>query len=135
MKALCALAAVFVFAAAPAPAHAKSQIQPGQPQPRPGAPAFDPNRYQADQHRYEMDRLRAQADQREAFTRQVETETRLNRLRVETARPPEPLQPVPYRALRSPEEEQALRLSAGDRRRATSAGVGQIDAWLDRPAR
>ena len=133
MNALSALAAVFVFAAAPAPTH--SQVQTWQPQPRPGAPAFDPNRYQADQHRYEMDRLRAQADQREAFTRQVETETRLNRLRVETARLPEPLQPVPYRALRSPEEEQALRLSAGDRRRATSAGVGQIDAWLDRPAR
>ncbi|WP_426026943.1 hypothetical protein [Brevundimonas sp. TWP2-3-4b2] len=133
MNALSALAAVFVFAAAPA--HAHGQVQTWQPQPRPGAPAFDPNRYQADQHRYEMDRLRAQADQREAFTRQTETETRLNRLRIESARPPEPLQPVPYRALRSPEEEQALRLSAGDRRRATSAGVGQIDAWLDRPAR
>ena len=133
MNALSALAAVFVFAAAPAPTH--SQVQTWQPQPRPGAPAFDPNRYQADHHRYEIDRLRAQADQREAFTRQTETETRLNRLRIESARPPEPLQPVPYRALRSPEEEQALRLSAGERRRATSAGVGQIDAWLDRPAR
>ena len=133
MNALSALAAVFVFAAAPAPTH--SQVQTWQPQPRPGAPAFDPNRYQADHHRYEIDRLRAQADQREAFTRQVETGTRLNRLRIESARPPEPLQPVPYRALRSPEEEQALRLSAGERRRATSAGVGQIDAWLDRPAR
>ncbi len=129
MKALCALAVVLVFAAAP------TQAQTWPPQSRPGAPAFDPNRYQADQHRYEMDRLRAQADQREAFTRQIETEARLNRLRLETARPPEPVQPVPYRALRSPEEEQALRLSAGDRRRATTAGVGQIDAWLDRPAR
>lgn len=129
MKALCALAVVLVFAAAP------TDAQTWPPQSRPGAPALDPNRYQADQHRYEMDRLRAQADQRETFTRQIETEARLNRLRVETARPPQPLQPVPYRALRSPEEEQALRLSAGDRRRATSAGVGQIDAWLDRPAR
>lgn len=129
MKALGTLAAVLVFAAAPA------QAQTWPPQPRPGAPAFDPNRYQADQHRYEMDRLRARADQREAFTRQVEVETRLNRLGIETARPPEPLQPLAHRALRSPEEEQALRLSAGDRRRATAEGVGQIDAWLDRPAR
>ena len=133
MNALSALAAVFVFAAAPAPTH--SQVQTWQPQPRPGAPAFDPNRHQADHHRYQIDRLRVRAEQREAFTRQVETGTRLNRLRIESARPPEPLQPVPYRALRSPEEEQALRLSAGERRRATSAGVGQIDAWLDRPAR
>ncbi len=134
MNVLSALAAVFVFAAAPAAAHAHGQVQTWQPQPRPGAPAFDANRYQADQHRHEMDRLRAQADQREAFTRQIEAETRLNRLRIESARPPEPLQPVPYRALRSPEEEQALRLSAGDRHRATARGLGQIDAWLDRPA-
>ena len=134
MKALSALAVTLVVATAPAATHAHALVQTWQPQPRPGAPAFDPNRYQADQHRYEMDRLRGQADQREAFTRQLEAETRLNRLRIETARPPEPLQPVPYRALGSPEEEQALRLSVGDRRRATTAGVGQIDAWLDRPA-
>lgn len=132
MKALGTLAAVLVCAAASTHVHA--QVQTWQPQPRPGAPAFDPNRYQADQHRAEIDRLRAQSDQREAFTREVEAETRLNRLKIETARPPEPLQPPPYRALRSPEEEQALRLSAGDRRRATAASVSQIDAWLDRPA-
>ena len=131
MTALRTLAAVLVFAATSTPVHA--QFQTWQPQPRPGAPAFDPNRYQADQHRYEMDRLRAQADQREAFTRQGEAETRLNRFGIEAARPPEPLQPLPYRALRSPAEEQALRLSASDRRRATATGVSQIDAWLDRP--
>jgi len=128
MIALRALAAVFVLAAAPA----QAQVQTWQPQPRPGASAYDPDRYPADQHHYEMDRLRAQADQREAFARQVETETRLSRLRLETARPPEPLQPAPSRALRSPGEEQVLRLSSGERRRATAVGVGQIDAWLDR---
>lgn len=123
------LAAVLLLAAAPA----QAQVPPTW-QPRPGGPAFDPNRYQADQHRYEMDRLRARADQRETFARQQATETRLNRLRIESARQPEPIQPPAYRALRSPEEERALRRSAEARRRATAEGVGQIDAWLDRRA-
>lgn len=95
----------------------------------------DPHRYQTDQHRYEIDRLRAQADQREAFARQLQLETRLNRLEIEAARQPELLPPPAYRPLRSPEEERALREAATERRRATAAGVGQIDAWLDRPAR
>ena len=99
------------------------------------APGVDPHRYQADQHRQEIDRLRAQADQREAFARQLQFETRLNRLEIEAARRPEPAQPLPYRALRSPEEERALRESATGRRRSTTAGVTQIDDWLDRPAR
>jgi len=129
MTALRALAVTLVLVAAPA------QAQIWQPPLRMGAPAFDPTRYQADQHRYEMDRLRAQADQREAFARQAQMETRLNRLRLEASRPAEPVQPAPWRALRSPEEERALRLSAGERHRATAAGVGQIDAWLNRPAR
>jgi hypothetical protein len=98
-------------------------------------PTVDPHRHQADQHRYEIDRLRAQADQREAFARQLQLETRLNRLEIEAARQPEPVQPSPSRALRSPEEERALRESATERGRATAAGVRQIDAWLDRPAR
>ncbi|HYD26762.1 hypothetical protein [Brevundimonas sp.] len=99
------------------------------------SPGADLHRYQADQHRYEIDRLRARADQREAFARQLQLETRLNRLEIEAARQPEPLQPPPYRALRSPEEERALRESATERRRATASSVTQIDAWLDRPAR
>lgn len=121
------LAAVLLLAAAPVHAQVPQAWQP-----RPGAPAFDLNRYQADQHRYEMDRLRAQADQRETAARLHETETRLNRLRIEAARQPEPVLPPPYRALRSPEEERALRLAAEERRRVSSAGVDQIDAWLDR---
>lgn len=119
--------AVLLLSAAPVQAQLPQTWQP-----RPGAPAFDPNRYQADQHRYEMDRLRAQADQREALARQQEMETRLNRQRLEAARQPEPVQPPPARALRSPEDERALRLSAEERRRSTADGVGQIDAWLDR---
>ena len=85
------------------------------------APGVDPHRYQA--------------DQREAFARQLQFETRLNRLEIEAARRPEPAQPLPYRARRSPEEERALRKSATGRRRSTTAGVTQIDDWLDRPAR
>ncbi|MBU1385239.1 MAG: hypothetical protein KKG14_14335 [Alphaproteobacteria bacterium] len=98
------------------------------------APGASLHRYQADQHRYEMDRLRARADQRETVVRQLQLETRLNRLEIEAARQPEPLQPAPYRVLRSPEEERALRESATERRRASAAGVGEIDAWLDRTA-
>lgn len=97
------------------------------------SPGGDTHRYQADRHRYEMDRLRAGADQREAFARQLQLETRLNRLEIEAARRPDPVQPPPYRVLRSPEEERALRDTATDRRRSMTAGVNQIDAWLDRP--
>lgn len=124
-----ALGALIILAvAAPAAAQAGVQAWP----PVPGA-AVDPHRYQADRHRYEMERLRAQAEQRESLARQLQLETRLNRLEIEAARLPEPVQPPTYRVLRSPEEEGALRRSAAERRQATAAGVGQIDAWLDRP--
>jgi len=126
MTAVRALLAVAVLAAGPAQA---------QSWPPSVGLRVDPHRHQADQHRYEIDRLRAQADQREAFARQLQLETRLNRLEIEAARQPEPVLPPPLRALRSPEEERALRESAAERRRATAAGVSQIDAWLDRPAR
>ena len=129
MTAVRALLAVAVLAAA---GSAQAQAQSWPPH---ASPTVDPHRYQADQHRYEIDRLRAQADQREAFARQLQLETRLNRLEIEAARRPEPVQPPAYRPLRSPEEERALRESATERRRAATAGVTQIDAWLDRPAR
>jgi hypothetical protein len=126
MTALRAILALTLLAVAPAAAEARTW------QSRPGAPAIDPHRYQVDQHRIEMDRLRAQADQREARARQLDLETRLNRLRIEAARQPAPLPPPVPRTLRSPEDERALRLSATARRSATTAEVGQIDAWLDR---
>ena len=115
------VAALTVFAATPALAQAQAW------------PAIDPQRYQADQHRLEMERLRLQAEQRETFARQLEIEARLNRQRLEAARPPGPIQPPATRALRSPEEERALRLSASGRRAAAASDTGQIDAWLDRP--
>lgn len=115
-----------LLAALPAAAQAQTW------QPRPGEPVIDPHRYRADQHRLEMDRLRAQAEQRETFARQLELETRLNRQQIEAARLPEPVQPPPMRALRSPEDERALRRSASERGAAISADVGQIDAWLYR---
>ena len=121
------LISIGLFAAMPAVAQAQTW------QPRPGEPAIDPHRYQVEQHRLEMDRLRAGADQREAFARQLELETRLNRQRIEATRRPEPDLPPAPRALRSPGEEQALRRSAAERRRATTSAMGQIDAWLDRP--
>ena len=100
---------------------------------RPGA-AVDVHRQQADQHRYEMDRLRVQADRREAEARRLETEARLRRMEIEAARQTElPREPA-VRALRSPEEERALRESATRRRQAVAGGASQIDAWLDRPA-
>lgn len=124
MNAIGPMTAIAMLVAAPA----QAQV----PQLRPGLSTLDLHRYQADQHRYEIDRLRLQADQREMSARLHETETRLNQLRIEAARQPAPVQPPPYRALRSPEEERARRLSAEERNRATAAGVGQIDAWLDR---
>jgi hypothetical protein len=51
---------------------------------------------------------------------------------LQNRRAADPYVSAPPRALRSPEEERALRQSATERRRATEAGVGQIDAWLDR---
>ena len=122
-----------VIAASAQPAMAQVAPPPPQPGYDSWPDAVDPTRYQIDQHRYEIDRLRAQADQRETFARQLELETRLNRQRVEAARPPEPIQPPSFRTLRSTGEERALRRSASERRAATASDVGQIDAWLDRP--
>lgn len=124
MNATGPLVAVLLLTAAPA----QAQV----PQVRPGLPTLDLHRYQADQHRYEIDRLRVMADQRELNARLYETETRINRLRIEAARQPEPVLPPAYHPVRSPEEERALRLSAEERNRAMADGVGQIDAWLDR---
>ncbi len=120
---LAAVAAPLLLAGA---AHAQTQPLPS------GASTYDQHRWQAEQHRYEIDRLRLQADQREATARQLELETRLNRMDLQSRRTADPYVPSAPRALRTPEDEQALRRSATERRRATEAGVGQIDAWLDR---
>lgn len=120
---LAAVAAPLLLAGA-----AQAQVPPLPPAPS----AYDQHRWQAEQHRYAMDQLRLQADQREATARQLELETRLNRMDLQSRRAADPYVPTPPRALRSPEDERTLRQSATERRRATEAGVGQIDAWLDR---
>lgn len=118
------LIAVPVLAAGAA--HAQTYPLPAGPS------AYDQHRWQADQHRDQMNRLRLQADQREAMVRQLELESRLNRMELDARRSADPYIPVAPRALRSPADERALRESATERRRATEAGVGEIDAWLDR---
>lgn len=131
MIALRAALGLIVLAAA-LPVQARAQTQAHAWQPGPGASAADQHRYQADRHRDEIGRLRALADQREDVTRQNELEFRLNRLRLVAARQTEPALPPALRPLRSPQDERVARLSATERRRATTAAVAQIDAWLDR---
>lgn len=123
---LAAIAAPLLLAGA-----AQAQTVPLPPSPPGAASAWDQHRYQADQSRYEMNRLRMQADQREATTRQLELESRLSRMDLERRRTADPYVLSQPRALRAPEDERALRQSATQRRRATEAGVGEIDAWLD----
>lgn len=120
---LAAAVAPLLFAGA-----AAAQVRPLPP----GPSAWDQHRYQADQHRYEMDRLRAQTDQRQATARQLELESRLARQDLRSQLTTDPYVPSAPRALRSAEEERALRESATNRRQSTDAAVGQIDAWLDR---
>jgi hypothetical protein len=123
-----------ILAAAVAPLLLAGTARAQTPPLPPGPSPWDQHRYQADQHRYEMDRLRMQADQGEATARQIELQSRLNRMEVDRQRDLTP-SVSPYaepRALRSPEEERTLRQSATERRRATESSVGQIDAWLDR---
>lgn len=112
---------------------AHAQTSPPAWQARPGTPALDAQRYRADQNRLEMDRLRLQSDQRRLEAQLGQMETRAARDRIVSARQPEPVQPTPLAALRSPEQERAARQSAEARRRTDTATVGQIDDWLDRP--
>lgn len=79
-----------------------------------------------------MERLRARADQRDASARQQALESRLNRLEIQVARQPELAQPPAWQALRTPDEERAARKATTRRGQSMTAGVSQIDAWLDR---
>jgi hypothetical protein len=87
----------------------------------------------ADQHRYENDRLRYQAQSNADQARQQQVETQLRLRAIEAAREPMTVQALPPRPLYSPEQEQALRQSATERRRQTAQGMSQIDDWLARP--
>lgn len=88
----------------------------------------------AEAHRLALDQLRDQADRRAAFARQQAFETRLRRLELEAARQPAPLESPAGQRLGTPEQERARREAATARRHALAEGLGQIDAWLDRPA-
>lgn len=93
----------------------------------------DPISAIADQHRYEMDRLRAQAAEREMLARQQRLESRLTVLDLQAARQPAPPAPAPTAYVRSPEEARQAREAAAARQEDFVRGVGEIDAWLDRP--
>ena len=130
MKRLLILPALFGLAVTGA---AQAQTPPPAWQVRPGAPAIDAQRYRADQNRMEMDRLRLQADQRRLEAQLGQMEAQIARDRIVSARQPEPVQPAPLPALRTPEQERAMRQAAEQRRRSDAEAVGQIDSWLDRP--
>ncbi|MBJ7446362.1 MAG: hypothetical protein JHC81_02410 [Brevundimonas sp.] len=115
------------------PAEALAQTPPPAWQTRPGALVVDAQRYRADQNRLEMERLRLGADQRRLEAQLGQLAAQANRDRIVGARQPEPVQPQPIPALRSPEQERAARQAAEQRRGADAETVGQIDTWLDRP--
>ena len=112
MRTILTLAAL--LAATATPVLAQTAPAPGRPY---GAYPGGVPAAIADQHRYENDRLRDRAQSNADQARQQQIET----------------QPLPPRPLYSPEQEQALRQSAAERRQETARGVSQIDAWLDRP--
>ena len=93
---------------------------------------FGANAPTGDIHRYEMDRLRARSGANEALAWRQALEARLTMLELRTRRQATPIDPVNPSRLRTPEQERRLREAATTRRQTTAAGVGQIDAWLDR---
>lgn len=125
MRTILTLAAL--LAATATPVLAQTDPAPGRPY---GAYPGGVPAAIADQHRYENDRLRDRAQSNADQARQQQIETQLRLRAIEAAREPTPTQPRP---LHSPEQEQALRQSAAERRQETARGVSQIDAWLDRP--
>lgn len=128
MKAVLILTGLIVASAFPAAAQTWRQSQPPYAAYPGGAPAAI-----ADQHRYETERLRSQAQANAALARQQALEARIERQRIEAARQRLDSPAPASRPLYSPEQERALREGAAERRARTAQGVGQIDAWLDRP--
>lgn len=133
MKALRSLLLGLALAVVAVPVAAMAQTPPPAWQTRPGALAVDAQRYRVDQNRLAMERLRLGADQRRLEAELGRLEAQASRHRIVGARQPEPVQPQPLTALRSPEQERAARQAAEQRRRSDAETVGQIDAWLDRP--
>lgn len=128
MKTVLILTGLIVCAAAPAAAQTWRQSQPPYAAYPGGAPAAI-----ADQHRYETERLRNQAQANAALARQQALESRIERQRIEAARQIAAPPAAAARPLYSAEQERTLREGAAERRARTAQGMGQIDAWLDRP--
>lgn len=128
MRTILTLAAL--LAATATPVLAQTAPAPGRPY---GAYPGGVPAAIADQHRYENDRLRDRAQSNADQARQQQIETQLRLRAIEAAREPATASAPPPRPLYSPEQEQALRQSAAERRQETARGVSQIDAWLDRP--
>jgi hypothetical protein len=97
-------------------------------------PGFPPVS-QADVQRYRLEQQRLRSAEQAAFARQQRLNTRLTQLEVEAARQPEPyvalVEPLP--SSRGTPTPSVARSTA--RRESVSAGVSQIDAWLDRDPR
>lgn len=93
----------------------------------------DPNPYaQAQQDR--MERRRQQNDRLADYAQQYRTQTRLSLLELRARRQPEPHVPMVETAP-NPDRAALVAETAAVRREAVSAGVGQIDAWLDHDPR
>ncbi len=113
------IALVLCLAAAPAAA----QVRP-----------YGPAAYATtgDLHRYEMDRLRARADASESLARSLALDARLTLLELQARRRSTPVSFPEVAVFPAPDLAQSMRQAATVRREAIAAGVGQIDAWLDR---
>ena len=99
----------------------------------PGQPSIgDPI---ADQHRRHMEIQRQRSDAIADYSRQYRIEARLTELELLGQRQAEPYILLVATAPRDPEGERQARERATAARRATVAGVTQIDDWLARGPR
>jgi len=103
---------------------------PAAAQVRPYGPG--PYATTGDLHRYEMDRLLARADASQALAQSLALDARLTILELQARRRSTPAGLADAAGPPAPDLAEGLRQAATVRREAIVAGVGQIDAWLDR---
>ena len=103
---------------------------PAAAQVRPYGPG--PYATTGDLHRYEMDRLRARADANESLARSLALDARLTILELQARQRSIPVFSPEVASSPSPDVARDMRQAATVRREVIAAGVGQIDAWLDR---
>lgn len=113
------LALILTTAAGPASAQVYA---PGQPY------VGDP---MADRLRDRMESQRIQSEQRALYSSQHQLNARQTEAEIRAQRQPAPYVPL-VDVPPSPDAQRRAREAATARREATSAGVGQIDNWLDR---